>query len=282
MGSLPPLRQLIRAEARPGAAVLARASSRSGGESSGPPVLVAGGMGSGRVVWFGGRNLWELAFWDLSGPGSEGAEHPGRRLLRNLLIWVGAGGEEAGLVLTGRQPFFQEGESIELAGRWRDLRGRPVTDRGVTLELRTLDEDSTRVRTFGMRPVAGQPGLYQAAIPPLPPGDYRVRPRGEGSTPVLGTEETLVVAAHSVERTQVRTDRRRLQALASAGRGDFFSTSDPASLEALARRLGEHDWSPDTVTERRRLDFWSTWVFLGLVALLLGLEWFIRRRQGQL
>ena len=70
--------------------------------------------------------------------------------------------------------------------------------------------------------------------------------------------------------------------LAAGGGGSFFAGSDQGAIDELVRRLGEIDWRPDTVTERRRLDFWTTWVFLGLVAVLLGLEWFLRRRQGQL
>jgi hypothetical protein len=283
-GSLPPVTRLVAVQPRVEAEVLARAGSRQSDPTTGAPLLVSGTHGTGRVVWFGGRRLWELAFWELAGtdPTADGTEQAGRRLLRNLLVWVGAGGEDAGLVFTGRQPFFQEGERIRLSARWRDLRGRPVQGRDVALELRSADADSNRVRTFGLAPVPGDPGLLQVTVPPLPPGSYLIRLRGEGDPPVLSPEGNLVVASHSVETTPVRTDRRRLTGLASGSGGTFIAASDPEGFDALLAGLAALDWSPDQDVDRRRLDFWSTWPFLALVALLLGTEWFVRRRQGQL
>jgi hypothetical protein len=285
IAALPPLGRVVRVDARPGAEVLMTADQRGTGSGlSGMPLLVSGARDAGRVVWFGGRRLWELAFWELAGEGVDPApaEQAGRRLLRNLLVWVGSGGEDSGLVFTGRQPFFQEGERISLYGRWRDLRGRPVTGRRVSLQVRAVGPDSARVRTFGLVPVPSDPGMYQADMPPQPPGDYRIRLVGEGDPAVLGPEENLVVTAHTIEMTQVRADRRRLVRLASQTGGSFHAADDPAAFAALMQELQAVDWSPGTVVRRQRIDFWSTWPFLSLVALLLGLEWFIRRRQGQL
>jgi len=285
IASLPPLGRVVRVDARPGAEVLMTADLRGTGSAMvGMPLLVSGARESGRVVWFGGRRLWELAFWELAGGAGDPApaEQAGRRLLRNLLVWVGSGGEESGLVFTGRQPFFQEGERISLYGRWRDLRGRPVVGRRVSLQVRSIGPDSTRVRTFGLDPVPADPGLYQVDMPPQPPGDYRIRLVGEGDPSVLGPEENLVVTAHTIEMTQVRSDRRRLLRLASQSGGAFYAAEGPAAFEALMQELRAVDWSPGSEVRRQRIDFWSTWPFLVLVALLLGLEWFIRRRQGQL
>jgi len=288
MATLPPLGRMVRVQAKPGSEVLMKAGPRGGNGGSGgtsdPPLLVSGAVESGRVVWFGGRRLWELAFWELAGEASDTgtAEQAGRRLLRNLLVWVGSGGEDSGLVFTGRQPFFQEGERIRLSGRWRDLRGRPVTGRRVSLQVWSAGADSGRVRTFGLDPVPSDPGLLQVDMPPQPPGDYRIRLVGEGDPQVLGSEENLVVAAHTIEMTQVRADRRRLVRLASWAGGSFHAADDPEAFGNLMQELEQRDWAPGSVVRRQRFDFWSTWPFLGIVALLLGLEWFIRRRQGQL
>ena len=290
--TLPPLRRMVKTGTRSGATVLMTGRRReqvTGGAD--PPLLVINEFGEGRVAWFGGRNLWEAAFWDLSrgnvdpaGAGSGGGDPHGRRLLRNLLVWTSAGEENSGLVFTGRQNVFQEGERIKLAAQWRDMRGRPVVDQKLSLQLRQDEAgaDSSRVRTFALIRRGGTSGFAEVALPPLPPGRYSVQLVGEGDPPVKGRVESLVVSGHTIESTQVRMDRRRLVQVAARCRGEFFMATPSDVGDRLFENLLAQDWSEEELVRRNRLDFWSGWPFLGLVAVLLGLEWFLRRRNGLL
>jgi hypothetical protein len=289
---LPPLERMVETGIRPEATVLLTGRRRdSGGGGAEPALLVINGVGEGRVAWFGGRNAWELAFWDLSqvnshpsNAGQGGSGSLGRRLLRNLLVWTSAGEENSGLVFTGRQTVFQEGERIKLAAQWRDMRGRPVVEQKLSLQLRHTDAgaDSGRVRTFALSRRDGASGFAEVLLPPLPPGRYSVQLIGEGDPPVTGKIESLVVSGHSIESTQVRMDRRRLVQVAARGNGEFIMASASGSGTRLIDGLLAQSWSGQVVERRNRLDFWSGWPFLGLVVLLLGLEWFLRRRNGLL
>ncbi len=290
--TLPPLRRMVATGPRSGATVLMMGRRRENAAGRADlPLLVIDGLGAGRVAWFGGRNLWELAFWDpshastaFSGTVSGGRDSPGRRLLRNLLVWTSAGEENSGLVFTGRQNVFQEGERIRLAAQWRDMRGRPVLDQKLSLQLRhgASEADSSRVRTFALSRRDGASGFAEVVLPPLPPGRYSVQLVGEGDPPVTGKVESLVVTGHSIEATQVRMDRRRLVQMAARGRGGFSMAASSGARTELIDDLFTQDWSGEEVARRNRLDFWSGWPFLGLVTLLLGLEWFLRRRHGLL
>ncbi len=290
--TLPPLRRMVETGTRSGTMVLMTGRRRENAAAGAEPaLLVINELGEGRVAWFGGRNLWELAFWDLgqataapAGSGLGGDDSPGRRLLRNLLVWTAAGEENSGLVFTGRQTFFQEGERIKLAAQWRDMRGRPVLDRKLSLQLRqdAAGADSNRVRTFALSRTDRASGFAEVALPPLPPGRYFVQLVGEGDPPVTGKVETLVVSGHSIESTQVRMERRRLVQMAAKGGGRFFMAASPGTRTELFDDLLAQDWSGEDVAFRNRLDFWSGWPFLGLVTVLLGLEWFLRRRNGLL
>ena len=292
LAGLPPLRMMLESTARSTATVLMTGRRRDHPAGAPQPaLLVIDALGTGRVGWFAGRHLWELAFWDLSqgaarprdaGPGGVGS--PGKRLLRNLLVWTSDGQENSGLVFTGRQPVFQEGERIKLAAQWRDMRGRPVVDRKLSLQLRsdTGDADSTGVRTFALTRGDGTAGFAEAVLPPLPPGRYSIQLVGEGDPPVMGKVESLVVSGHSIESTQVRMDRRRLVQVAARGGGAFYSVSTLGSKSQLLEDLQALDWTGEEISRRNRLDFWSGWPFLILVSFLLGLEWFLRRRNGLL
>lgn len=287
---LPPLRRIVAAEARPGAVVLMTGRRRvQATEEPGLDLLVVQAVDRGRMAWFGGRNLWELSFWDLSPARSDralsgGDDRQGRRLLRNLLVWTATGEEQSGLVFTGRQTVFQEGERIKLAAQWRDMRGRPVVDEKLSLQLRPdgAGSDSSLVRTFALSRSEGLAGFAEVVLPPLPPGRYTVQLVGDGDPPVMGRVERLVVSGHSIESTQVRMDRRRLVQAAARGGGDFYLASSAAAKAQLIDDLLARDWTGEEVGRRNRLDFWSGWPFLCLVAALLGWEWFLRRRNGLL
>ena len=290
--ALPPLRRIVETRVRTGAVVLLSGRRRepSSGEAE-HPLLVVDRVGEGRVAWFGGRRLWEQAFWDdtpsgtrPTDSGSAGGAPVGARLLRNLLVWTSAGEENSGLVFTGRQTVFQEGERIKLAAQWRDMRGRPVINKKLSLQLRpaAAGADSGRVRTFGLSRTDRISGFAEVVLPPLPPGRYTVQLIGQGDPPVMGRSESLVVAGHSIESTQVRMDRRRLVQVAGRGAGVLYIAEDSGARARLLKDLQNQDWTGGEVSRRSRLDFWSGWPFLTLVAALLGLEWFLRRRNGLL
>jgi hypothetical protein len=292
LSGIPPLRALIPVRPREEALVLLQTRVAASGEdgqpvSPGMPALVAGGSREGRVAFFGGRRLWELAFWD-SGRSWAGApdDHPQpvRAILRNLLVWLASTKEDGGLVFSGSRTFFQEGEKISLGAVWRDMRGLPVTDRGVSLQLAELVEGQPpgQPRTFTMEPDAGSPGESSLELPPLPPGRYGISLVGQGDPPQMGASSVLVVTTHSMENTQVRQDRRRLVQLAARGGGPLVSATAEGALERIASAVEGLDWSGREIRQRRRLDFYSGWPFLVAVVTLLGVEWFLRRRNGML
>ena len=206
--ALPPLRRFVQTRIRSGATVLLSGRRRElSSDESEHPLLVVDRLAEGRVAWFGGRRLWELAFWDhtpagarRTDTGSARGDPVGARLLRNLLVWTSAGEENSGLVFTGRQTVFQEGERIKLAAQWRDMRGRPVINQKLSLQLRPADAgaDSGRVRTFGLSRTDRTSGFAEVVLPPLPPGRYTVQLIGQGDPPVMGRIESLVVAGHSI------------------------------------------------------------------------------------
>jgi hypothetical protein len=284
--SLPPLREAARVRPQPAAEVLVTAAARAGaGAEVEVPVLVVGGAGAARAAWFGGRHLWEWAFWEpgIARPEDGGGEQPGRRLARNLIVWAALGDDGSGLSFTGGPGLFQEGEKVRVGARWRDIRGQAVLDRRLSLVLRSdAAGDSALVRTFAMAPVAGDPGAFAADLPPLPPGAYTVGLAGAGDPPVEGPTAGLIVAETSVERGQVRQDRRRLDLLASREGGAVHAAAAAEAPATLVAALDELDWSGLPQERRSRSELAGGWPFLALVVLLLSCEWFLRRRHGLL
>ncbi|MFO7654107.1 MAG: hypothetical protein R6X25_09830 [Candidatus Krumholzibacteriia bacterium] len=283
---LPPLEVLL--PAAPGAddRVLLVARQRDAGDLE-LPLLIVGTRGEGRVIWFGGRRLWELAFWERPGEAGPAGEQPMRRLLRNLLVWTASGREEGGLALVGRRHVFQEGERIRIEAQWRDIRGEPVLGRPVAVEVREHDESATGdpaeapPRRYSLAPVPGLAGISAALLPPLPPGRYDVRPVAVGGDETADWQP-LVVTGSSVERAQVRQDRRRLRQLAAAAGGRYHDTSTAGAVADLLDAVAALELESEERRLRRRWDLWAGWPLLVAAAVLLATEWILRRRYGLL
>lgn len=287
---LPPLPGVLETRLRDGARALLLAGTRSADPSRGVPLLSAWPRGQGRVVFWGGSRLWELAFWQPPGQSPEGQDTVTvvDRMLRNLLVWLADGTRESGLRLAGRRSFYQEGESMELGARWRDMRGLPVTDRVPTLEVERLSGAAEAGDEAGTRRSFSSPGFdprrqeFPFTLPALPPGRYSLRLLGAGDPPEVGQTKEIVITAHSVEETQVRQDARRLSQLAERLGGTYLDGNDPRTASRLQRHLAGLDWSPTTEATRRQWRPTAGWPFFVVVVLLLGCEWFLRRRHGLL
>ncbi len=284
LDKLPPLVRLVDAVTKPGSTTLLAAKPRMAEqEAVSQPILVVGQYGAGHVAWFGGRRLWELAFWEAPGGQSSEAEQPARRLVRNLLVWVAAGDEAGGLSLLGHRKVYQEGERIRLQAQWRDSRGDSLVPRPLVLRLQPLDEEAGfGERLFTMDPVPGEGDRAEIILPPLPPGRYAVRPESSRGAPVIGRQDHLVVSPISLEQTQVRQDRRFLRHLAALWGGTYLAGESEAAVPHLGEALEDLDLSGDTRINRRRWNIWAGWPLLILFATLLGTEWSLRRRHGLL
>lgn len=272
LAALPPLRWLMPTELRPGARPLLQAGDR--------PVLAAWEQGTGRAAWFGARRLWELAFWQ---PAQQGpvAARPGEQLVRQLLLWTAVGDQRGGLAWLGRQLVFEEGEPVPVAVAWRDLRGDPRAGAEVTVEV-SGEGEAAGDRIHRLRPDPSRPGIYESVLPPLPPGRWQLTPRGLGDPPVPGTAREVVVTDAARERAQVRQDRRYLRQLAARVGGTAVDGDQAAGRATLLAELSGLPLEAEQTRRQARLEPGASWAWLVVVVSMLGVEWFLRRRQGLL
>ncbi|MBD3222723.1 hypothetical protein GF314_15935 [bacterium] len=272
--SLPPLREVVPVRRNDGARVLLEAGRR--------PVLVSGRPGAGRVLWFGGRRLWELAFWQRAGDDDATAARPGRQLIQQMLLWTALGDEAGGVSMLGRRLAFEEGEAIPVAVRWRDLRGDPVTGQPVTIDVRREGEGESSGQRHVLRPDPERAGVSRGILPPLPPGRWLLEPRGESDPPVVGAAREIVVTEAASEAAQVRQDRRTLRMVAGRLGGRVVDGGDVGDRDALLTGIAALDLEPRRAERQARFEPAATAWWLMIALGLLAAEWLLRRRRGLL
>jgi hypothetical protein len=246
------------------------------------PVMVAGAYGEGRVLWSGLPDLWKIVFWQNLHGDQQTEDYTLTALLRNMLVWTSFGDRHAGVFFSDSKRVYAEGETIELAARRQDIRGLTV-DQQLVIEIRSSADDGQLLAVrMNMHADPSRPGLMKAVLPPLPPGRYDIRPltseEPDGAAAVL----ELYVVQSTLEGSQIRQDRLNLRSLAAAHGFDYVDQGSPEHQDRLRQFLASLDRSPVEVSRLTVGDLLSGWPLLGLIVLLLGLEWFYRRRLGMI
>jgi uncharacterized membrane protein len=171
---------------------------------------------------------------------------------------------------------YRPGERVTLEVRGLDTNYRPAEGARAWVEITSPDERVPPVRLEGM---TGADGTWVGELKPPAPGPYKVRAGASGSGgEVLGAEETaFVVRAAGRELEDARPGHGLLRALAELSDGEIY-TLPRGDLPELALKTSQSV----KVNRKRNIEIW-TWPWL-LVALsvLLGAEWFLRRRWGYL
>jgi hypothetical protein len=127
-----------------------------------------------------------------------------------------------------------------------------------------------------LEPRQGRGGVYTAEAGPFPPGTYQVVLRNNiGSPTELAT--TVDVLSASVEHRVLSADPEAMARLAAISDGESVAPDEVGDLPGIVRR-----WRAARQIATRRAALWDRWwILIGILA-ALGLEWFLRRREGLL
>lgn len=231
---------------------------------AGLTALAAQHYGSGRIAYLGLQNTWRWRLADDQGKQRHTA------FWNALLTWLGSTRKpRIDAACAGLRAGLGDAVPLDVDVLGDDFRPAPDAQVAATL----VAPDGKR-RDIPLEPAPGTPGRYTALVFPEQSGEYRVDyrvalPRGRHeATAHFVARQTGIEA----EDTTYREDALRDVARLTGGR--FL----PA--EALAAGLGELPLSDRVPTHRSRVYWTRSWLLLGAFVLLLGLDWFARRRIG--
>jgi hypothetical protein len=178
-----------------------------------------------------------------------------------------------------------EGEGARIQARVAaSLTGLPP---GLLVAARIVPADSPRgeaVAVVPLRPVAGQPRLFEATAPPLPRGSYLIRldvpqlaevlkrPSSSAGSPLQAPLE--VTPRETSERVELAASRAPLEALARATGGRVLADHEADQLPPLL-----HARTRETV-RTARTPLWEGPGALLVFFAILTVEWVVRKRVG--
>jgi hypothetical protein len=214
------------------------------------------------------HGLWR---WHLLMQGVGKAPVAYETLIRNAVRWM-VTAEDAKLVrLTSNKEIYRGGEAIELSAQIYHEDYRPRAGAQVRVQL-SGPQFSQEV----ILQDAGD-GLYRATLQVLGGGEYHFRGIAEQNGQKIGEDGgRFTVEPFSLEFLNTRLNEPLLRQMAQATGGAY---GPPDSLASFVARL-----PLNSLSRRDTFDIalWGRTPVLLVLLLVLGTEWFVRKRQGML
>ena len=137
-----------------------------------------------------------------------------------------------------------------------------------------LDETGKR-RELKLEQVLGKDGLYTARFIPNRYGEYTITATGTLSGENLGEQQTLFeVKTSYAEFSNAELNVALLKTLADGSGGKYYTMEEATQL---VNQIPLVESATSKITD---VDIWDMPLIFGAVILLLGFEWFLRKRGG--
>lgn len=246
-----------------GAAALLVHPTRQAGDGN-LPLLAVHRYGRGQVAWLGSDETWRWRFK----PGV--AQH--RRLWGQMVSTLGMAhllGNTSRVQVDTDRTEYAVGDHAQIIARVLDADYNPLRADAVTAVIER-DLASEKVVLAAKRE---QPGVFTGEWVPGTPGRVRVVVSAGGAGAEASEERLLTVVEPHLEQDDGGMREDLLRAVAQASGGMFLPLADSGKVaDILASREREGDLKHAEVT------LWNAPGVIVLLVLLLGLEWWYRKR----
>jgi hypothetical protein len=234
---------------RPGASVLAVASSPEGGVF---PLVAVQQYGQGRSMIFGGEASWRWRMLAAS------ADRSHELFWRQAVRWLATPSPDPVAISLSQTPSPGDSATIDVAVR--DAAFSPIADAQVAV---TVAKDGGAAQPAGRVFTPSEAGLYRIHAEAT-----------RGSTSVGSSDRTVLVGGSDPEFADPRLNEGFLRRLARESGGRYVRAADASRVASWIDELAGSQRQPEP------RDLWDrAWVF-ALVATLLCVEWTLRRRWG--
>jgi len=261
-------------------------------QESKAPLLVVAKYGKGKVVYAAAYPLWRWGFGPEEKP-EQGTALSG--FVTGVVRYLAERDTSPFWLQAEKQELYQ-GQPVRLVMRAVAPDGRPWVRLSVMLGV-TRTDSGDRSPDTGDSPHAGTvpsgivsvpmtetgEGVYEATLEALGPGRYRAVATVSLTDTVLGRAATeFAVAEQALELTNTGMNEGLLRAISEASGGRFFASESLASGHSGQSPSGDNSIALGTYQRRFVFDPRRAAGVYVIVALLAGIEWFIRRRKGLL
>jgi uncharacterized membrane protein len=266
---LPPIPGINSTRARPGATVLLDHPYHTV-DGRNAPLVAVWDYGRGRALTLATDASWYWAFTSHRG-GSPNRTYD--RFWSNALRWLVRDPDLTTLKVTADPPSVEPGRPVGVVVSARMADYQPAQDAQVRVELFSV---ATQKPVAVQTGTTGPDGVVRLEFAPPAPGPYKLLGSAKkGETDLGQGEDAVAVRAVGPELSDasVRPELMEQIAKVTGGRAYKLPQDGLPDVPLLDPPVVE-------VGRAKDLPLWDRWYYLVVLVLLLGTEWFARRRFG--
>jgi hypothetical protein len=196
-------------------------------------------------------------------------------LLVNAVRWLTTKDEGKNVRVSPTKEMFTTAEPLEFTAQVYDEQLRPSDDAEVTLTLHKGNETKELALT------AIGNGLYEGASESIGEGDYTYEGKAIADGRTLGSDNgKFTVGQMNVEFLETKMNKQLLEQLAYRTNGKYYPL-------AVAQRLADdmktnEQFSSKEIVQSSEIELWNWYYLVGVIVLLLAIEWFMRKQSGMI
>jgi hypothetical protein len=232
----------------------------------GQPLLVAQESGNGRVLAFAVDSTWR---WSM-----HGYADAHKRFWRQAILWLAKKDQSAtgDVWLRIEERRHHPGGRVEFAAGARTAQNEPIVDADFRVEV-LLPDGSRRPLTVIRQGQEFTGSFFETEQA----GDYTISVTATRDGAALGSAKArFLVYEQDLELDNAAAERGLLGTLAEMTGGESIP---PEQLPALLEKLKEVPKALMIAVQTKK-SLWDTWPLFLLLAVLLSIEWFLRKRWG--
>ena len=195
-------------------------------------------------------------------------------LVSNLLRWMTAEVDDRPVRIEPSQEFFDGGDVVRLVGQVYDESMEPVD--GASVLVTVVDPQSNEFN-YSMDPIGS--GRFTKDLGSLPEGRYRYEARADREGSTVGADSGYFsVGELTLEFRETRADSDLMRQVALRSGGEFATREEATEF---VRRIAEAGAGESTTIEEvDDMPLRHVLPLLGLIIVLFGTEWALRKRNG--
>jgi hypothetical protein len=236
------------------------------------PLILTRSVNRQRSIAVLGYGLWR---WRLMTQGDPQTQNLLSSFLVNSIRWLTTREDNRPVRVVPSKEVYTQGEAVDLLGQVYDASALPVDNAQLHVFLRHQEGEVEAL----LRPIGN--GRYEATVDGLEEGDYSFRAVARSDRQLFGEDHgKFSVGEANLEFQETRMNAPLLRELAYRTGGRYLAISEFKELRGILGALSS--LTPRELSRTREIEIWNWQYTLAMIILLLGVEWFIRKRNGML
>lgn len=233
------------------------------------PIIAQQRFGSGRSMTIATASTWR---WQMMMPSEDQSQEV---LWRQLLRWLAVSAPQR-ITIDFDREMYNVGDVVNVTATVLDESFEP--DNEATLWMQTVTP-LDQVTDTPMEWDISEDGVYRSSFTVQDEGVFNLlvdvaSAAGEGSSGASEKNAAFVVTPSLREYTDAGMDSGMLTRIADASGGQYFNVQDVSGL------AGAVEFTPNAYSQEVQIDLWDRPWLLGLLILLLCMDWVARRMKG--